>query len=372
MSPPEQRRQNLIALISAPGVTVATPPTLLPASDYFDLAGEEFGRRLLLTSGVDGATYCLRPDFTLPIAKSYIKADQGNPAALSYLGPVFRQRDAGPSEFEQAGLELLAQPDPDAALTRVFDFVREALALFDVSKPSVRLGSIELFETLLAAAAMPQVWRPRVQRRFGNKQALNSLLERLANPHAETSAENTGSRDELIASLTRQMLEDGLSLAEGRLPGEIADRLVEKQALAAARVPRKSIDLLRAYLAINGPVDEALKEAQTLFAACGISVGNSLEKVRTHAGAMGQRLAGARVGFDAGFSPRLHYYTGLVFEISAGGNEILASGGQYDRLLQSLGAKRQIPASGCALWVKRLQEEAEQKAQARRKMGMGQ
>jgi len=364
MSTAEQRRQNLMALISASGVAVAKPPTLLPSSYYFDLAGEEFGRRLLLTTGVDGAPYCLRPDFTLPIAKSYIRANQGNPAALSYLGPVFRQRDQGPSEFEQAGLELLAQTDPDVALARVFDFVRQAFSIFEITNPSVRLGSIELFETLLAAVDMPQVWRPRLQRRFGNKQALNSLLERLADPHGDIDEENTGSRDELIATITRQMLEDGLSLVEGRPPEEIADRLLEKQALAAARVPPKSIDLLRAYLAMSGPVDETLQEVETLFASAAINLADSVEKVRTHAAAMAQILDGAKVGFDAGFSPRLHYYTGLVFEITALGDEILASGGQYDRLLQSLGADRQIPASGCALWVQRLQAEAEQKAKA--------
>ncbi len=364
MTTAEQRRQKLLALICAPGVAVAKPPTLLPASYYFDLAGEEFGRRLLLTSGLDGTTYCLRPDFTLPIAKSYIKANQGNPAALSYLGPVFRQRDQGPSEFEQAGLELLAQTDPDAALARVFDFASKAFSIFEITKPSVRLGSIELFETLLAAVDMPQVWRPRLQRRFGNRQALNSLLERLANPHGGIGEQNTGSRDELIAIITRQMLEDGLSLVEGRPPGEIADRLLEKQALAVARVPRKSIDLLRAYLAVSGPVDETLQEIETLLASSGINLADSLEKVQTHAEAAAQRLGGANVWFDAGFSPRLHYYTGLVFEITARTDQVLASGGQYDRLLQSLGAERPIPASGCALWVQRLEAEAEQKAKA--------
>ncbi|VAW19844.1 hypothetical protein MNBD_ALPHA12-259, partial [hydrothermal vent metagenome] len=74
MTTQEQRRQKLLALVSGEGLTLVKPPTLLPASDYFDLAGEEFGRRLLLTSGANGTIYCLRPDFTLPIAKSYIGA----------------------------------------------------------------------------------------------------------------------------------------------------------------------------------------------------------------------------------------------------------------------------------------------------------
>jgi ATP phosphoribosyltransferase regulatory subunit len=39
------------------------------------------------------------------------------------------------------------------------------------------------------------------------------------------------------------------------------------------------------------------------------------------------------------------------------GGAILVSGGQYDRLLERLGAKAPIAASGCALWVDRLEAE---------------
>ena len=56
-------------------------------------------------------------------------------------------------------------------------------------------------------------------------------------------------------------------------------------------------------------------------------------------------------------SPRLDYYTGIVFEMTGPGGEILASGGQYDRLLQRLGATAPIAASGCSVWVDRLEAE---------------
>ena len=36
---------------------------------------------------------------------------------------------------------------------------------------------------------------------------------------------------------------------------------------------------------------------------------------------------------------------------------VLASGGQYDRLLTRLGATIAVTASGCAVWVDRLEEE---------------
>ena len=62
--------------------------------------------------------------------------------------------------------------------------------------------------------------------------------------------------------------------------------------------------------------------------------------------------------FDASFSPRLDYYTGIVFEMTGRDGAILASGGEYDRLLDRLGAQQPVTASGCALWTERLEKEA--------------
>src|SRR5690606_33269148 len=125
-----ERRAALNRLVESRTVTRVTPPLLLPAGPFFDLAGEEFGRMLLLTTANNGIEYCLRPDFTLPIAKTYIEDGLvGVPAAYTYLGTIFRQYDGLPVEFEQAGLELLGQPDAGNALDQVLTFARWALAI---------------------------------------------------------------------------------------------------------------------------------------------------------------------------------------------------------------------------------------------------
>ena len=144
MTNPAYRRSQLEALVEAQGGCRAAPPLLLKADPYFDLAGEEFGRRLLLTTDTNGAEYCLRPDFTLPIVTDYIAQGAGAPAAFSYLGPIFRQRETGPAEFDQAGIELLAQPDGDIALDQVLTFARAALSLYGIV-PQVHLCGVVLF-----------------------------------------------------------------------------------------------------------------------------------------------------------------------------------------------------------------------------------
>lgn len=93
------------------------------------------------------------------------------PSAFTYLGPIFRQLNSTPVEFEQAGLELLGQPDLDQALDQVLTFARWALAIFDITTPNVRFGGVGLFEAFLEAASVPTAWRSRIRHRFGHPEA---------------------------------------------------------------------------------------------------------------------------------------------------------------------------------------------------------
>jgi ATP phosphoribosyltransferase regulatory subunit len=345
------RRSQLEALVEAQGGCRATSPLLLNANPYFDLAGEEFGRRLLLTTDATGSEFCLRPDFTLPIVTDYIADATRQPAAFTYMGPIFRQRENGAAEFDQAGIELLAQPDGDIALDQVLTFARAALSIYGIPT-RLRLGGVGLFEALLVQADMPDAWRPRIRHRFGHPEALERLLNRLeAAPDLQRSEQPV--RDALIEDVTARMVAAGLSLSESRTPEEIADRYIEQQALDAAHVPAQTLTLLRKYLAISGDVLGALRQIEALASEYGLMLGAPIRAIRRHLDKLGE----ARIEFDAAFSPRLDYYTGIVFEMLGRDGAILASGGQYDRLLERLGARAPIAASGCALWVDRLEAE---------------
>ena len=357
MGAPASRREALKALVSAPGVSVSAPPILVPPAAYFDLAGEQFGARMILTQGTDGTDYCLRPDFTLPIAIDHIASGAATPAAYGYLGPVFRQRADGPAEFDQAGMELLALPNADAALEKIIGFARETLAIFSPIAISVRVGDIDLFEALLAACDMPDVWRPRLRARFGHPEAMAALLDRLADPHTPVAGPAGMAQADITDWVRELMLTNGLSLTESRSPEEIAQRYIEKQALEAAHVPAPTIELLRTYLAISGAADAALDTISALAEKTGLPLGAALQTARGRAAQLQQGLGIKTLTFDAAFSPRLDYYTGITFEVTGQGGAVLVSGGQYDRLLRRLGAAHDIPAVGCAVWVERLEQE---------------
>ena len=59
------------------------------------------------------------------------------------------------------------------------------------------------------------------------------------------------------------------------------------------------------------------------------------------------------INFVTNFGRDVEYYTGIVFEVFSGTKEI-ASGGRYDDLLKSLGAKKSIPAVGAAINLKNI------------------
>jgi len=354
-----ERYASLVRLVESRTVTRVNPPLLLPAGPYFDLAGEEFGRNLLLTTANNGIEYCLRPDFTLPIAQGYLEDGLvGVPAAYTYLGTIFRQVDSMPVEHEQAGLELLGQPDADSALDQVLTFARWALAIYDITAPNVRLGGVGLFEAFLEAAEVPEAWRARIRHRFGHPEALGRLMDRLTNPPERAGVVAPDGRETVIEIVTDAMLSAGLSLIGSRTPEEIADRYLEKQALDAAPIPERTVKLLQEYLSISDSAQRALDTIGMLCRDHGFDFEEPLFQVRNHAAALKALSPNADVIFDASFSPRLDYYTGIVFEMTGREGEVLASGGEYDRLLDRLGATQPITASGCALWTERLEREA--------------
>ncbi|ODT24201.1 MAG: hypothetical protein ABS35_12345 [Kaistia sp. SCN 65-12] len=361
MKTASERYAALVRLVESRTVTRATPALLLPAGPYFDLAGEEFGRNLLLTTTNNGLEYCLRPDFTLPIAQQYLEDGLiGAPAAFTYLGPIFRQQSSTPVEYEQAGLELLGQADADNALDQVLTFARWALAIYDITAPNVRLGGVGLFEAFLEAAQIPPAWRSRIRHRFGHPEALERLMERLSNPEQKVEAPAPDSRDTVIEIVTDAMLSGGLSLIGSRTPEEIADRYLEKQALESAPIPPETVALLQNYLSVSESTETAFERISEMCKAAGFDFDEPLYQVRNHAAALAALSPNADVIFDASFSPRLDYYTGIVFEMTGSDGEVLASGGEYDRMLERLGAGEPVKASGCALWVDRLEREAEQ------------
>lgn len=359
---------DILALFETRGAPLAEVGVLQPADPFLDMAGEDLRRRIFLTESETGATLCLRPEFTIPVCLDHIARQAGTPRRYAYLGEVFRQRREGGSEFLQAGIEDLGEADMAAADARS---IADAHALLECALPdltlSVTLGDQRVFEAVLAALGLPRGWQKRLARAFGSNGQLDAALEDLANP-ARAGARGAavagliaeGDRDGLAGHVTGLMQEAGLSASAGRSAQEIAARLIEKAELRSVRLSKDAFDALKAFLAIRVPLKGAADALDGFAAQAGLMLGEAHSFFAERAGAIATHgLPMDAIEYDAGFGRPLDYYTGLVFEISAGGDRPLAGGGRYDRLLTLLGADRPIPGVGFSVWLDRIEAARE-------------
>jgi ATP phosphoribosyltransferase regulatory subunit len=148
----------------------------------------------------------------------------------------------------------------------------------------------------------------------------------------------------------------GLSPTAGRLPSEIARRLMEKAELRSVRLSETALGALKSFLAIRAPLAEAGERLAAFADETGIFLDDALAGFAARAArieAFGLPLDGIR--YDAGFGRPLDYYTGFIFEIGTDGlSQPLVGGGRYDRLLTLLGAEKPIPGVGFSIWLDRI------------------
>ncbi|MBL8580155.1 MAG: ATP phosphoribosyltransferase regulatory subunit [Mesorhizobium sp.] len=356
---------DILALFAARNAATVDVPVLQPADPFLDMAGEDLRRRIFLTESETGAALCLRPEFTIPVCLDHIASQAGTPRRYSYLGEVFRQRREGGNEFFQAGIEDLGDKDTASADARSIADAHALLSLALSGVPlTVTLGDQSVFEAVLAALGLPRGWRMRLARAFGSAEQLAAALADLANPpkngalpEAVATLVADGDQERLAEHIAADMADAGLSATAGRTPQEIARRLVEKAELRSVRLSSEAFSALETFLAIDVPLNEAAAALEQFAKSAGVSLGSALANFSARVDAVeAEGLPLASIRYDAAFGRPLDYYTGLVFEISAGdGARPLAGGGRYDRLLTLLGAKSPIPGVGFSVWLDRIE-----------------
>ncbi len=348
-------------------------PLIQPADPFLDMAGEDLRRRIFLTENENGDSLCLRPEFTIPVCRNHIALNAATPKRYAYLGEVFRQRRDGTAEFLQAGIEDLGAADEAASDARsVADALSCVKAVVPNTPLEIVLGDQSVFAGMLKALGLPQGWRKKLLRSFGDARSMDLALTELTgtqrrDPLPESLAVLVAEGDEtgLARMLEAEMLEAGISPGAGRTPAEIARRLIEKEDLAVTRFPAAALDLLRQFLQIRVSLDTAPITLRAFAADNALDLDAVLQKFEARADALAQiGIETKDIVYDASFGRPLDYYTGLVYEIRDASTEqdgVLAGGGRYDRLLTMLGASESIPGVGFSIWLDRLQALAGEK-----------
>jgi ATP phosphoribosyltransferase regulatory subunit len=364
----DPRAEALVASYEQAGYGRAMPAILQPAEPFLDLSGEDIRKRMYLTADPDGRELCLRPDLTIPVSRDYLVSPQaGRPAAFCYLGPVFRHRATGPSEFLQAGIESFGRTDTAAADADMLSLGLAATAHYGVSEPEIRMGDVGLFSALLAALDLPPAWKRRLTKDFNHKTSLAHDLERLGVTASGTRPEYQGVLSALAGSdpkAARALVTDLISIAGitavgGRSVAEIADRFLEQAATGTQTgLPKEIRALIERFLGIAGNPASAAAAMRAFAVDAKVGLDAAIDMFEARTSSLAARgVDVGRIGFSTAFGRGLDYYTGFVFELDDAASQAagpLVAGGRYDGLLTRLGSPVPIAAVGFAAWIERL------------------
>ncbi|MBL8554362.1 MAG: ATP phosphoribosyltransferase regulatory subunit [Phenylobacterium sp.] len=347
------------APLEASGAERADAPLLQPLNLLLDLAGEAMRARLFVVQSEGGAENCLRPDFTVAIARQHIASGRAA-GAYWYEGAAFRASSGAdrPEEFVQVGLEMFSPGggSVEAADAEIAGLAWRAAGAGGRGDLSLWLGDVALFSAFVESLDLPEGLAARLKRVAGRPRLLWNELSRVG----ESDANGGGALAGLLAGLSETqaavLLEEVWALAGvepvgGRGPAEIAARLVRKaEAAKAPALSEGQADAVRAFMAIDDQPAYAFAKVRDLAgrndAALKAALGGWEARL--------QELARVAPADATRFTPALghafDYYDGITFEVRSAGigpERPVAVGGRYDGLLARLGGAGDARAVGC-------------------------
>jgi ATP phosphoribosyltransferase regulatory subunit len=356
-----------LAAIRAPfaglGATAIDAPVIQPLNQLLDLAGEAMRARLFIVQGEGGAEACLRPDFTIPVARAH-GASGAASGRYVYEGKAFRVAPKGTDraeEFLQIGIEAFEVRDPVGADVEVAAVAWQASLAGGRTDLCVRLGDVALFSAFIGAMALPEALAARLDRAFTRPRVLRAELARA---QAGEQAPRAGDRlAGLLAGLPEAeasaVLEEfwglaGIQPVGGRSAAEIVHRLSQRaEAASAPSLSAAQADLITRFLAINDQPQRALDQVAALAREGGASMDGPLKAWQARLdGLMAAGIAPEPMSLSTAFGRAFGYYDGFLFEVTSaalGVEHPVAGGGRYDALLTRLGARSAplVGAVGC-------------------------
>lgn len=342
----------------------AAPHPLQPTEHFLDHANRDVRRHFSIVNDVEGRSFFLRPDFTLPICMEYAEEETDAPLCYFYHGRIWLWSIADHKARGQAqmGIEHIGVRDIHQTSAAVMDATYQALLVAGCDAPFLRMGDTALFDQLVKCLDLPDDWRLRLQRLFRQNTKLALFFEQ-AQEALTARIQNKAT----IECSSRAELEDFLAKKNithigQRSLDEIVERLGEQNALHRADLPKKAMEVIKSFLKLPDAYPERALENIAQFAKTHqLNFDAPLHALATNWQKMQvlplkKILSEDKAVFSTHFQgTHLNYYTGFVFSFLTHPKAALAlaGGGQYNGLLKAL-TKKDIHGFGATIYLDEL------------------
>jgi ATP phosphoribosyltransferase regulatory subunit len=356
---PADALEAIRAPFLAAGATPLDPPVLQPLGLLLDLAGEAMRARLFVVSAEGAEDACLRPDFTLPIARQHLASGAASGRYL-YEGKAFRVAPPGSEraeEFLQVGIEAYEARDPAEADAEIAALAWASTSAGGRTDLTLTFGDVALFAAFVDSLDLAAPLAARLKRAFARPRLMKAELT--GGP--AVTDKPAGRLADLLTGLPEteatEVLQElwalaGVEPVGGRGPAEIVHRLAERaEGARAGRLEPAQADAVRAYLAISDRPQAALAAVERLAGPKASALTAALDGWRRRLA----KLSALGVPSEAttlatAFGRDFGYYDGVLFEVRSaalGPERAVAAGGRYDGLPARLGGESKGGAVGC-------------------------
>jgi len=337
--------KKILNVFKKKGFDLSEPDVLLDTDYIIQRSGENFKKLMLTFEDDNGKNMCLRPDLTVASCVKYLKENFRGTSKIYYSGQSYRRSNNKKDSIinNQLGLEIIGSKNKISDNKEIITTVLKAINKIKVKKIIINIGDVSLFRQLIESLNIPERWKLRLVRHFWRPKYFTDLLNRL-----ETNSDIDPIEVDFDKKKFFKMkkLNQNQEIA-GRKISEILSRFDKKN-----RDPRsfaegkKTAKIIREFLKIRCPVEQVNKSLKNFFKKYKVKKGI----IKNELPLKSLYKSGHKIIFSTNFGRNIEYYTGMVFEISVQKiKQEIASGGRYDRLLKSLGSKKNVPAVGAAI-----------------------
>ena len=333
--------ETLLNLFKKKGFKVKEFENIIESKIIIERSGEIFKKSLLSFEDDNGKNFSLRPDLTISACLDYVKNVKKGIYKYAYFDQAYRRTFGKQSLVRnQLGCEIIGSSNLQLNL-EIINLINQSLKKITKNKTTIKINDINIFYTLVDSLKLPSRWRLRLKRHFWRPDYFNELISRI-----ELNSDLQKNVFELDKKSYFKMKKSNQNeKISGRTINEILNRFEKK-----IKEPRSNINglrvaqIIRDFLKINCSFKNAKNELKNF------EIKNNINLKLKQFDVFDLKLKNNDAIFSTNIGRSAEYYTGLVFEIYKKSKSLnLASGGRYDNLMQTLGAKTKVAAIGGAI-----------------------